>query len=381
MLADPYLVYERLRTEDPVHRHEQLAAWVVTRHDDCTYVLRRADLFGSDPRALGRTVPPEVLSLQTMDPPEHTAVRHSFLTALRRRGDARWEEEVRRVAARAVRAMRAAGAASGPVDLVEMLAEPVALHAMCALYGIRRADDATMALFRTTSRTMVLGMDSGLDPTRREPALRARTVLNRLLLGWRADAEPDGVLAEVSAGRDGDVDQVTLNSLRAVFDAGYSTTANMIGNALLHLLRRGPLTATVAESVDPNAVDELTRVDGVVQAISRHCLADTELRGIRLRHGDVVIVVLAAANHDPLVFSRPREFDPTRDPNPHLGFGRGVHSCLGSHFGRRVLCAVFAALGDALGDAPAGRVELAGPWTQRPTATQRGLDRLPVLVR
>jgi cytochrome P450 len=162
-----------------------------------------------------------------------------------------------------------------------------------------------------------------------------------------------------------------------VFDAGYSTTANMIGNALLHLLRRGPLTATVAESVDPCAVDELTRVDGVVQAVSRHCLADTELRGRRLRRSDVVIVVLAAANHDPLVFPQPRQFDPTRNPNPHLGFGRGVHSCLGSHFGRRVLCAVFAALGAA----PAGRVELAGPWTQRPTATQRGLDRLPVWVR
>lgn len=361
MLADPHAVYARLRAEDPVHRHEQLNAWVVTRHDDCTRILKDTDTFGSDPRALGKPIPDSVLSVQTLDPPEHTAVRRRFLDAVRRQEVAGWADGVLRAAEDLVRGL------DGVVDLVTDVAEPLALRAVCALYGVPVPDDHER--LRAASRTLVLGMDSGLAPERRAPSLAAREVLNTMIGGWRDAARPDGVLAAVPPE-----DRVLRNSLRAVFDAGYSTTANLLGNAVAWWTARGPCRGADLTALDARAADELIRLAGPVQVVSRHCKADVELRGRRLARGDVVVVVLAAANRDPEVFPDPDEADFTRSPNPHLGLGRGTHSCFGGHLGRQVLLALLRALGGV------AAVEAAGPPVQRPTATQRGLDHLPVRV-
>ncbi|WP_447001891.1 cytochrome P450 [Saccharothrix isguenensis] len=361
MLADPHAVYARLRAEDPVHRHDQLGAWVLTRHDDCTRVLKDTAVFGSDPRALGKPIPDTVLSVQTLDPPEHTAIRHLFLDAVRRREITGWAEGVRHAASELLAGL------DGPVDFVTDIAEPLALRAVCDLYGVPVPADHDR--LRTASRTLVLGMDSGLDPARRAPSLAARETLNTMIDAWRADARPDGVLAQVPAR-----DHVLRNSLRAVFDAGYSTTANLLGNAVEWLLAHGARTGAELSALDGRAVEELVRLVGPVQVVSRHCKADVELRGNRLRRGDVVITVLAAANRDPEVFPDPDEARFTRSPNPHLGLGRGTHSCFGGHLGKHVLLALLGAFADVR------EIASAGAPVRRPTGTQRGLDRLPVHV-
>ncbi|MER5265390.1 cytochrome P450 [Actinosynnema sp. NPDC002837] len=361
MLADPHTVYARLRDEDPVHRHDGLGAWVLTRHDDCTRVLKDTDSFGSDPAALGRPVPESVRNLHVLDPPESTPVRHLFLGLLRSR-EALVGESARRLADDLVEDL------DGVVDFVHDVAEPLALQAVADLYGIGFPADHQR--YRETSRTMVLGMDSGLDPTRLEPALAARGALNELITGWRGGAAPGGVLDAVRPGDD----RVLVNSLRAVFDAGYSTTGDLIANALHWLTSRRSWTGAELASLDGRAVDELIRLAGPVQAVSRHCKSDVDLRGRRLRRGDVVVVVLASANRDPLVFPSPDEADFTRSPNPHLGLGRGVHACFGGPLGRQVLLTLFRAL------ARVGRLDAAGEPVRRPTATQRGLDHLPLRV-
>ncbi|CCH30712.1 cytochrome P450 [Actinosynnema sp. NPDC047251] len=360
MLADPHAVYARLRAEDPVHWHDQLAAWVLTRHDDCTRVLKDTTAFGSDPRALGKPLPDSVLSLQTLDPPEHTAVRRRFLHPLRAFEDGLWDKEIRRVARDLVDRL------DGVVDFARDVAEPLALHAVCTLYGI--PFPAEHERFRATSRTMVLGMDAGLDPARREPALAARDQLNAMIAGWRAAAVPGGVLASVEPGED----RVLRNSLRAVFDAGYSTTGNLLGNAVHWLTDRKPWRGAELAELDGRAADELIRLAGPVQAVSRHCKRDTELRGRPVRRGDVLVLVLAGANRDPEVFPDPDVADFTRSPNPHLGLGRGAHSCFGGHLGRHLLITLLAEL------ARLDRIEAGGEPVRRPTATQRGLDRLPI---
>ncbi|QUH04558.1 cytochrome P450 [Saccharopolyspora erythraea] len=366
MLADPYLVYERLRTEDPVHWHEHLRAWVLTRHEDCAGVLRRPEVFGSDPRKLAKPIPESVISLQTMDPPEHSAVRHHFLAKLRRQDLDAWSARVRRIAGELL-----ANAGPDSFDLVAGVAEPLALHSMCLLCGVPFPDDDER--FRTASRTMVLGMDAGLEPARREPALAARGVLNEIIEDWIARAPRESLISgldEVSGIERG----YLVNSARAVFDAGYSTTGNLLGNIVKWLLGPGGVRDTAPlGGLDSRAVEELGRVEGVVQAVSRHCLADVEIGGRALRRGDVVIVMLAAANHDPKVFPDPRRADFSRESGPHLVFGRGVHSCLGGHVAGRIALALLHALAEGF-----ERIEPAGPHRQRPTATQRGLDYLPI---
>ncbi|GAA0534426.1 cytochrome P450 [Saccharopolyspora subtropica] len=362
MLADPYRVYAQLRATDPVRWHEQLRSWVLTRHDDCVRVLRDPACFGSDPRALGLPIPDSVISLQTMDPPEHPAVRHYFVRALRGRDLDRWAVEVRRIADELLRR-------ASTFDFVDDVAEPLALQAMCLLCEVPYPDDDRP--LREASRTMVLGMDSGLDPRRREPALAAREVLNDIVARWVSTAR-SGMFAGLA-----DITSIDhrylVNSAKAVFDAGYSSTSNMLGNVMHQLVRRGPLKTSQVRGIDADGVAELGRLDPVVQAVSRFCLADVELRGRRLRRGDVVIAMLGAANHDPAVFPDPAEPDLTRAAGPSLLYGRGAHSCLGGHLANRIGVVLLHAMADAF-----DRVELAGPVRQRPTATQRGLDELPL---
>ncbi|NUT53902.1 MAG: cytochrome P450 [Saccharothrix sp.] len=358
MLADPFAVYARLRAEDPVHRHEGLGAWVVTRHDDCTRVLKDSTTFGSDPRSLGIPLPDAVLSIHTLDPPEHAAVRHRFVDALRGQEVRGWADGVREAADELV------GRVDGVVDFVTEVAKPLALRAVCSLYGVPAPDDEEP--LRAASRTLVLGLDSGLAPERREPSLAAREALNGMIERWRPAARPGGVLTAVPPGG-----QVLRNSARAVFDAGYSTTADLLGNVVAWLTAGGPWRGDLA-AVDGRAAEELIRLAGPVQVVSRRCKAEVDLRGRRLARGDVVIVALAAANRDPDVFPDPDTADFTRGPNPHLALGRGTHSCFGGHLGKQVLLALLHALGGVAG------IEAAGVPVQRPTGTQRGLDRLPV---
>ncbi|RJO70887.1 cytochrome P450 [Nocardia panacis] len=364
MLADPYPVYARLRAEDPVHWHEGLRALVLTRHADCTRVLREHGVFSADPRKLGKPIAAQVISLQTMDPPEHSIIRHHFVAALKRRDLATWAAGV---AATADELVAAVG--TEPFDFVADIAEPLALSAMCLLYGVNYPLDDTV--FRTASRTLALGMDAGLAPERRAPALAARETINEMIRQWVSDPPRHSVLAHLD-----DITAVPsehlVNSARAIFDAGYSTTANFLGNAVRWLLANGHRDAL--GTLDTRAVDELARLVGPVQAVSRLCLEDTEFGGRSIGRGEIVIALLGAANHDPEVFPDPQRAEFGRAPNPHLGFGRGVHSCLGSHIGNRIMVALSRSLASV-------RLESAGAHRQRPTATQRGLDLLPLRVR
>jgi cytochrome P450 len=371
MLSDPYAVYARLRETDPVHWHEGLRAWVLTRHDDCVEVLRQHEKFSSDPRKLGKPIADTVISLQTMDPPEQSLLRHRFLAALKRQDLDAWAGHVRARAAQLL-----AQVDGRPFDFVSEIAEPLSLYAMCQLYGVPypREDEQ----LRNASRTMVLGMDSGLDPTRRQPALDARDVLNQFVEEWIAKPNGTGIVADIdwtpastSTPTPDSERRYLVNSARAVFDAGYSVTSNFLGNVMDWLVSQGPVDRDVARRMDRCAVEELARLVGVVQAVSRHCLTDVQMRDQPIRRGEVVIVVLAGANHDPDVFPDPRKADLTRTPNPHVGFGRGVHSCIGGHLAVQAALALFQALSER-----PGSIQYDGLRTIRPTATQRGLDAL-----
>ncbi|MGW6390490.1 cytochrome P450 [Streptomyces sp. NPDC055103] len=125
-----------------------------------------------------------------------------------------------------------------------------------------------------------------------------------------------------------------------------------------------------------SAVDELIRYDAPVQADARVCVADTELGGVTIRAGDPVTLFLGAANHDPLRFDHPAELRLDRAPNPHLGFGRGAHACLGASMAIRLAGSVLGALARDYPDARG----VAEPDHRR-NLTLRGLDRFEVTLR
>ncbi|MFB7910496.1 cytochrome P450 [Kitasatospora sp. NPDC056076] len=366
MLADPRPVYARLRAEDPVHWHEQLGVWVLTRHEDCLRVVKDTGTFGSDLRKAGRDVPWQRLSMQTLDPPEHTELRKPVLAALRSVDLDRWTEQVRRTAEELV-----AGLGDEPADVITELAEPLSLSATCLLFGA--PPPVQDAEFRAASRALVLSMDGGLAPERIEPGLAARVLLNDLVDGWFRAEYTDGMMAGLTAARREVPAEHLVNTARALFHAGYTSTTSLIGNALLGLDRHGALSGADLRRTDSATVNELLRLDGPVQAAGRAVHTDVDLGGRRLRRGEVVLAVFGAADHDPAVFPEPGRADFGRDPNPHLGFGRGVHACLGNHLAVRIVQALFHALGDRYEE-----LRIVGEPVRRPSATLRGLQQLLV---
>ena len=160
--------------------------------------------------------------------------------------------------------------------------------------------------------------------------------------------------------------------------AGHETTVNLIGNGVLALLRAPDQLALLRRSPElmGPAVDELLRFDGPVQITQRIATEDMEVVGCPVRRGDEILLVLGAANRDSAVFADPHRLDVTRDARRHVGFGGGIHHCLGAVLARMETQIALSALLDRF-----GRIDLAGTPARRPTFTLRGLEALPVALR
>ena len=366
VLRDPYPVFHRLRSSGSVRWHAHLDSWVVPSHSACVDVLERPNVFASDFRRLGEHVPDEALSVQMLDPPEHTPIRHLLAAAMRERDVRSLTDDVRRIVGERLRATDD----TATFDFITAVARPVALDTISYALGMRAPNGAE---FEAVSNAIVRSMDGGLDPARVQPGVAARRTLAAWVERWMDEAS-DGLLGYVGTHR-GEYDvsaALVANSLRAVLHAGYESVSRLLGNAVAVMVGQPEVLTACARVPVAAAVDEFVRYDPPVQADARGCVTDAEIAGHPVRRGDVVILLLGAANRDPAVFQQPDSFVPDRSPNRHLGFGLGVHACLGAHLARAVLHALLEALltDDRM-------LVAAGIPVREPTATLRGLTSLP----
>ncbi|MFI0411695.1 cytochrome P450 [Actinomadura sp. 3N508] len=367
-LLDPYSLFGRLRESAPVYRSAFLDSWVVAGYDDCAAVLRDTESFASDWRRIGETVPEPLLSIQSLDPPEHTAIRHFMVDAVRGLDLGELRERIAgQVRPRAER-LRAAG----EFDCVSDLTAPLALDTITAVLGVPPID---AAWFLPVSQTIVDGMDAGIWPETAEPAVQARAELAEYTGRWLDDPPADGLVGHVAAKLSGSgiARPVLLNTLRAVLHAGFESAGRLLGNALVVLLD-APDTLERFARADPSlAVEELVRYVTPVQADGRACVRETRVGGQVIAPGEPVTLLLAAANRDPAKFTEPDELDFARHPNPHLGFGRGAHSCLGQSLATLQARIVLGLLATEFPG-----IRLAGEPVYHRNLTLRGVARLKV---
>ena len=170
---DPFLVYARLLAQRPVFWYEPLHSWVLTRHADCTTVLRDSARFSTDWTRIGETVPPAARSIQSLDPPEQTPVRRLFVEAVRASHNDAVREEVTRQAVTRLDAL----AGRDSFDFVTEFAEPLALATIAALLGVPPPDPAW---FVPLANAISDGMDGHLWTDRLAPATAARAELAAL---------------------------------------------------------------------------------------------------------------------------------------------------------------------------------------------------------
>ena len=371
VLANPYPAYAWLREHTPVFWYEPLASWVLTRHADCVEVLRDNVRFGADWRRIGEEAPPHAVSIQTLDPPEHTAIRRLLMDAIRGQEDAVTTRSIAHHTASLLDRLRARSS----FDFVTEFAEPLALSTIAAYLGVPEPD---RTWFVPVSNAIADGMDAGLWPERAAAATAGRIRLAELVDGWLTTPPAAGVVARVAGlHRSGGVDRdVVANTLRVLVHAGYASASKLLSLAAAALLAEPGELARWATADPALAVEELVRHVSPVQAMARACVIDTRLGDTAIRAGHAVTLLLGAANRDPDRFAEPDALRFDRRANPHLGFGRGSHSCLGSPLAVAQTKAVFTALAR---DHPAAH--LTGPPTYRTNLTLRGLERLPVALR
>nr|WP_237534431.1 cytochrome P450 [Streptomyces sp. SID3343] len=180
----------------------------------------------------------------------------------------------------------------------------------------------------------------------------------------------------LAAHHDGVSRTVLRNSLRVILHSGYESSSRLLGNALVACLDAPGALARLRGGVTDAALRELVRFAGPVQAEARGCVEDTEVGGQPIRRGEVVTVLVGVANRDPRVFAYPDTLDLDRQHNPHIGFGRGPHACLGSLPALLLTRTVFTAL---VREHPG--MEPVGEPIFRRNATLRGVEHLELRLR
>ncbi len=388
LYANPYPIYRRLREQDPVHRSYLMGGYALTRYPDVLSVLRD-ERFSADDRnqrgfekdlerrrRLGLLDPDETpgISMLRTDPPDHTRLRKLVSKAFTPRAVRELEPRIEQIVTQQLDAV----AGSGRMDLIQQLAFPLPVIVIAELIGVPSEDGDRFKQWSTevVKAMGVTSIQDARDSRRAGKALQA--YFETIAAERRREPRDDlmsGLLAAEEAG-DHLTSEEVFSTLNLLLIAGNETTTNLIGNGMLALLRNPDQFERLhrePELID-SAIDELLRYDGPVQATLRSALEDVEIDGKTIARGQNALLLLGAANHDPERFAEPERLDLGRADNLHLGFGHGVHYCLGSNLARLEARYAIRALVERF---PQMKLAIDEP-VFRPNMILRGLESLPV---
>jgi cytochrome P450 len=389
-LGDPYQLYHRLRAEAPLHRRgDGATTWMLTRYADVAAALRDPRLSAVRSQADrhvardARLAEPErsqarVLrrfddsAMLTTDPPDHTRLRKLAHQAFTPHAIERLRTRIQAL----TNALLDATIPRGRLEVIADIAYPLPVTVIAEILGVPPAD-------RGRLRRWAAVFEAFLDrPDDIAESFKATTEFHDYLRGLiavrRNEPADDLLSALVTAEEQGDMlsEEELLVMCMLLLNAGHVTTTNLIGNGLLALLRNPDQLHLLRDdpALLPQAVDEALRYDSPVQFTVRTATADVAFGEAVIRRGDLVQLMLGAANRDPAQFPDPDRFDISRRDNRHLAFGLGPHFCLGAALARMEGQVVLGTLLRRLPD-----LRLATDHLEyRPNLAFHGLTALPV---
>ncbi|WP_308162973.1 cytochrome P450 [Nocardia alni] len=383
---NPYAVLESVRARGQLIRTP--IAYFTVDHEICRNMLRDKDMGvrATDNFSTRFTVlrwlkdraplapnPTEAPSMLVVNPPEHDRLRRSVSAAFTPRAIARLRDRVETVTVELLDALPE----NGTADLISDFAAQVPIAIISEMLGFPY-DTRDEFLSWGDAITPLLDIGNPWPTYRR--ALIAIESMDRFADGHiaRLRAEPgEDILSTLVA--EGEMDDQELKATATLLmGAGFETTVNLIGNAIVQLLAHPDQLARLREEPDlwPNAVEEVLRIDSPVQSTARVAHAEVEYAGMRLAPEATVILSLAGANRDPKVFDEPDRFDITRaNAKEHLSFSSGIHACLGASLARMEAVHALRALFERFPD-----LKLAGEPTRRPLFTLHGYSHMPVAL-
>ena len=387
--ADPYPAYDRIREHGPLQLPD-MTLDVFSSYQDCDDVLRhpssasdrlkstaaqRQIAEGAEARPIG---PPGFLFL---DPPDHTRLRKLVSKAFAPKVVKALEPDITAL----VDSLLDEVAGAGQFEVIGDLAHPLPVAVICRLLGVPIEDEPR---FSRASALLAAALDPVISFTGQNPdsldemfeaGLWLREYLRELIARRRSDPGDDLMSGLIHVEESGDqlTEEEIIATCNLLLVAGHETTVNLIANAILAMLRQPTQWAALAADQQrvSAVVEETLRYDPPVQLMGRIAADDMTIGGADIPKGDVIMLLLAAAHHDPAAVDRPDEFDPDRETIRHLGFGKGPHFCLGAPLAR-----LEAAVALSKVTARFPHAQMAGEPQYKPNVTLRGLASLPVKV-
>lgn len=387
--ADPYPIYAQLRASDPIHR-SPLGFWVFSRHADCLAMLRdrrvSSDTRRDRPAARhsGDTADPnetfhELIPFIFRDPPDHTRLRGLVQKAFTPRVIQQLEPRIRQICAD----LLDVAFERGEVDLVADYAFPLPIQIITEILGVPVDDRAD---FQTWSDAVARGLDPELLLPADALAQRQTGLLafveyfSDLISARRAKPREDLISRLIHAEASGDA----LNHVEIIATcvllliAGHETTVSLIAGGALALMEHPDQWVRFRD--DPTAattgIEEMLRYVSPVHLTSRIATRTMRFGDAVIEPGEACMLLIGSANRDPEVFGTPDIFDVGRSDNPHLGFGLGIHHCLGAPLARLESRLALRALVRQTQhwERPSRRL------TYKDNIALRGLARLPVVL-
>jgi len=371
-----YLWYDWMLEEAPVCRGKVSVMKVnlVSRYDDCRMVLNdprfarnRGTARGKKSSPLPFPMPKSIAALAKSmiieDDPEHRRLRSLVNKGFSPRAVAALAD---RVTGLADEILDGLSGAQGPIDLLNAYSRPIPMRVIAEMVGVSRADALRLGDIMGT-------LTQGLTGVRMIRTLfwdlRAAQRFVRDLIQEKRIQPGDDILSELIAAED-EGDRLNEDELVAMvfllMIGGFETTLHLITNGVRTLIEHPDQLERLR--ADPSlwgsAVEEIVRYRGPIHGTKlQYATEDVPLHGVTISRGSPVMPMLGAANHDPRVFDKPDEFDITRSPNHHLGFGFGPHFCLGRQLAlmeaRVALEKIFSRYPDLRLAVPPGELEIA----------------------
>lgn len=387
--ADPYRLCAQFRDRGPLQLPDANLA-VFLSYRDCDEVLRHpssssenANSTVAKQQAEAGTAPPRQgpPGFLFLDPPDHTRLRKLVSKAFAPRVVSALQPDIRSL----VDGLLDRVAEKGQFEVVEDFAYPLPVAVICRLLGVPLEDEpqfsrASALLAQALDPfSTITGVPADVANERQQAGTWLRDYFHGLIDKRRSRPGEDLLSGLIAVEESGDqlTEEEIVSTCNLLLIAGHETTVNLIGNAVLAMLRNPGQWAALGADADraPAIVEETLRYDPPVQLAGRIALADMVIGGVEVPAGDVMMLLLAGANRDPAEYDRPDVFDPDRKNLRHLGFGRGAHYCLGAPLARLEASVALAAVAARFPNA-----RLDGEPQYKTNVTLRGLSRLTLAI-
>jgi cytochrome P450 len=394
VLSNPWDYYAHAHATAPVFPVPGTPITYVAGYDALVEALGRVEDFSNDFGGIlagARSQDPEVTAiletgwpavdtLLTADPPVHTRFRKLVNLAFSMKRVEAIEGRIRDIAVRLIDAMLAK---PGPVDFVKEFAIPLPVAVIASEIGMDASTDvATVKRWSDAFADrlgQMIGKERELECAREVVEFQRHA---KVLIDARRQSPTDDLLNDlVHASADGEsplTDAEIMSILQQLMVAGNETTTSTLAGGLLMLIRNPGEAAKVRadRSLIPNMVEEMLRLESPTSGLWRVVTRDTELAGVAVKGGTMLMVRFAAANRDPAKFPEPDRFIADRkNARTHLAFGRGIHMCVGNMLSRKELAVAFQELFDRVA---AFRLADDAELVWKPNMLLRGLSSLPV---